>query len=56
MGRISENPTISNLFLVDNMTIAVICDASHVLKLIRNLLYNKGMIKMSAWWQNYFQL
>ena len=55
-GRISENPTISNLFLVDNMTIAVICDASHVLKLIRNLLYNKGMIKMSAWWQNYFQL
>ena len=38
------------------MVIAIICDASHVLKLIRNMLQNKGMVKISKEFQELWQM
>ena len=55
-GRISESPTIANLFQVDLMTLAIIADASHLLKLIRNMLQNKGTVYMHPDDQKYYNL
>ena len=55
-GRISESPTIANLFQVDLMTLAIIADASHLLKLIRNMLQNKGTVYMHPDDQKYWKL
>lgn len=55
-GKISGRPTISNLFNIDHMTIAIVTDASHVLKLIRNMLQNKITVKMSQEWQEFWGL
>ena len=42
---------MSNFFLWNGMKIYIICDASHVLKLIRNMLQNKGIIKIHKVYQ-----
>ena len=55
-GRITESPTISNLFHLDLMKIAIIADASHLLKLIRNMLQNKGIVKINPEYQQYWNL
>ena len=56
IGSITGAPKISNLFQIDDMVIAIICDASHVLKLIRNMLQNKGMIKISKEFQELWEM
>ena len=38
------------------MVIAIICDASHVLKLIRNMLQNKGMVRISKEFQELWEM
>ena len=42
---------MSNFFLLNGWKIYIICDASHVLKLIRNMLQNKGIIKIHKAYQ-----
>ena len=38
------------------MKIAIIADASHLLKLIRNMLQNKGILKINPEYQQYWNL
>ena len=38
------------------MKIAIIADASHLLKLIRNMLQNKGIVKINPEYQQYWNL
>jgi hypothetical protein len=55
-GRITESPKIANLFQFDLMKIAIIADPSHLLKLIRNMLQNKGIVKIHPEYQQFFNL
>ena len=55
-GTITGTPQISNLFLFENWYIAIICDPSHVIKLIRNMLQNKKLIRMAKRFVEHYDL
>ena len=55
-GTITGSIQISNLFLFDGWQIAIICDPSHVIKLIRNMLQNKKLIKMAEKFREFYDL
>ena len=55
-GTITGTPQISNLFQFQDWQIAIICDPSHVIKLIRNMMQNKKLVKMAQRFVDYFEL
>ena len=57
-GTISSPPTICHLIYIPGIPypMAIFADASHLIKLIRNMLQNKKTIKMSKKYQEWWGL